>query len=229
MSLPNIETLDVDGAIREAEEKVAGDTRASFFKKAAVGGGAVLGSGAILGMLPSLAHGAPSAKQDIEILNYALTLEYLEAAFYNEAKQNVSGANKQLASLLSKHENVHVKAIKGVLSSLNAKAVKEPKFDFKGTTKDDDAFIATALVLENTGVHAYLGQVTRILNSDILAAAGTIVTIEARHAAAVAVVIGNKPFKDGTKGSITPDGAFDTPFSMKKILKAVGDTGFIKG
>ena len=83
-------------------------------------------------------------------------------------------------------------------------------------------------MLENTGVQAYLGQATRILNPAILAAAGAIVTTEARHAAAIAVVIGKNPFKDGTKSSITPDAAFDVPASMKKILKAVGKTGFIK-
>src|SRR4051794_29404796 len=85
MSLLPIETVDTDGAIREAEEAVAGDTRAVFFRKAAIGGGAVLGSGAILGMLPELASAKPSKKQDIAILNYALTLEYLETAFYQEA------------------------------------------------------------------------------------------------------------------------------------------------
>lgn len=230
MSLPNIEILDVDGAIREAEEAVAGDTRASFFRKAAVGGGAVLGSGAILGMLPTLAHAAPSEKQDIDILNYALTLEYLEAAFYDEAVKsgNISGDAQQFAKLVLKHENIHVKALKQTIKALNGKAVKEPKFNFKGTNTDPATFVATALVLENTGVQAYLGQATRILNPAILAAAGAIVTTEARHAAAIAVVIGKNPFNDGTKNSITPDAAFDVPASMKKILKAVGKTGFIK-
>ena len=231
MSLPNIETLDIDGAIREAELAVAGDTRASFFRKAAVGGGAVLGSGAILGMLPTLAHARPSAKQDIEILNYALTLEYLEAAFYDGAVKsgNLEGDAKEFAQLVLKHENIHVKALKATIKALNGQAVKEPKFDFKGTNTNPAKFVATSLVLENTGVHAYLGQAARIQNPAILKAAGAILTTEARHAAAIAVVIGKSPFKDGAGTSITPDAAFDVPFSMKRVLKAVDKTNFIKG
>ena len=231
MSLPNIEVLDVDGAVREAEEKISGDTRAAFFRKAAVGGGAVLGSGAILGMLPSLAHGAPSATQDIEILNYALTLEYLEAAFYKEAVKsgNLEGGASQFAKLVSKHESIHVDVLQDTIKALGGDAVKEPKFDFKGTNTNPAKFLPTAFVLENTGVHAYLGQATRLLNPDLLAAAGSIVTTEARHAAGVAVLLDSSPFSDGGKASITPDKAFDTPASMKKILKAVKKTKFIKG
>jgi rubrerythrin len=230
MSLPNIEILDTDGAIREAEGRVAGDTRAAFFRKAAVGSGAMLTSGAILGMLPGVASAAPSAKQDLEILNYALTLEYLEAAFYTEAVKNVRDDAKQFAQLVAKHERTHVTALQKTIKALGGKAVKEPKFDFQGTTKDQQTFIETALVLENTGVHAYLGQASRILNPAILDAAASIVTIEARHAAAVATIVAKSgAFKDNKATSITPDGAFDTGFSMKKILAAVDKTNFIKG
>ena len=89
----NLEAIDVDGAIREGAEEVAGDTRLSFLRKGALAGGAVVGGGAILsGLIPSLAgaKGAPPTsfgKGDIGILNFALTLEYLERAFYNEATQ----------------------------------------------------------------------------------------------------------------------------------------------
>lgn len=231
MSLPELSVLDSDGAIRETEAAVAGDTRASFFKKAAVGGGAVVGAGFFTGLLPELAAAAkPSKKQDLAILNFALTLEELESAFYNEAVSSggLSGAQLDLARLITAHEATHVKTLRSVIKALGGKAVKKPTFDFKGTNKGAK-FIGTALVLENTGVHAYLGQAGNLQNKKLLAAAAAIVTIEARHASAVAVLNNSSPFGDKTGGSVTPNGAFDTPKSKKAILSAVGKTGFITG
>jgi hypothetical protein len=228
MSLNDIKTLDVDGALRDAETAIAGDTRANFFRKAAIGGGSVVASGTILGMLPSLASAAkPSAKQDIAILNYALTLEFLEAAFYKQGVKNagLSGEGLAFAKLVAGHEATHVTTLKSVLKGA---AVKEPKFDFGKAVTDADTFLATAFVLENTGVHAYLGQAANLLNPALLTAAATIVTIEARHAAGIATILGDGPFGKG-KMSITPDGAFDVPFTKKKVLKAVGKTKFIQG
>jgi rubrerythrin len=227
MSFPRIETLDTDGAVREAEASVAGDTRAAFFRKTAVGGGAVLTSGAIMGMLPELAAAKPSKKQDLAILNFALTLEYLEATFYNEAK-NLSGDAQLFAQLVAAHENTHVTALKKTIKSLGGKPVAKPEFDFQGTNEDQAKFIDTAFVLENTGVHAYLGQAGRLKSKVLLGAAASIVTVEARHASAIAIIKGSDPYTDMSDFGITPDGAFDVPFSKKKVLKAVNDTGFIK-
>jgi hypothetical protein len=226
MSLLPIESVDTDGAIREAEEAVAGDTRAMFFRKAAIGGGALVGSSAFLGLLPEMAAAKPSKKQDIEILRYALTLEYLEAAFYTQAAGALSGVQKSVATLLASHENTHVKAIKGVLGK---KAFASPKFDFKGTNTDPAKFIPTALLLENTGVYAYHGQVPRLKSKGLLVVAAQIATVEARHAAAIAVLNNQSPFADKTPTSITVNGAFDKGKSMKAILKAVKGTGFIVG
>jgi hypothetical protein len=227
MTAFELEVLDTDGAIRETEAAVAGDTRAAFFRKAAIGGGAVLSAGAISGMLPELAAAKPSKKQDLAILNYALTLEYLEAAFYKEARDagGLTGPLAEFAGLVYEHEQTHVVALKKTIKAFGGKAVASPEFDFAGTNKGDK-FAPTAFVLENTGVRAYLGQATRIKNSKILAAAAAIVTVEARHAAAIATLI-NPGVLSGEQG-ITPYGAFDKASTMKKILGEVGDTGFIK-
>jgi hypothetical protein len=210
--------LDTDGAIREAEDAVEGDTRAGFMRKAAIGGGAVIGASSMLGAaLPELAAARPSAKQDVAILNYALTLEYLEAAFYKEAvaKNGLSGAALDAAKIVAGHEAAHVKFLKKALGS---KAVKSPKFDFKGTTADQTKFLPTAIALEDTGVKAYSGQGTRIKSPAIVKAALSILTVEARHAAHFRTLAG-KGFAPRS---------FDRAASMKTTLKAVGKTGFIK-
>ena len=213
MSDLTITDVDVDGALQETHEALGGDTRGAFFKKAAVGGGA------LMGVLPGLASGATtkSAKNDIKILNYALTLEYLEAAFYKEAVAGgvVNGPALDGARIVAQHEADHVKAIK---KALGKAAVKRPDFDFQGTTKDQTKFIATAATLENTGVAAYLGQAGNILNPKILAAAASILPVEARHASF---------FNDLNGVSFAP-ASFEKGKSMAAILKAVEKTGFIK-
>ncbi len=224
----SIEALDQDGALREAEAAVAGDTRAAFFRKAGVAGGSLLAGGVLMGGLPAIAAAAkPSKKQDLAILNFALTLEHLEAAFYAEAVAGgaVSGDALAFAKLVAAHEAAHVTALKGAIKSLHGKAVAKPTFDFQGTTKDQAKFLATALVLENTGVHAYLGQAGNLQSKALLGAAASIVTIEARHAAAAAVLNGGSPYA----GGITPSGSFDTGQSKAKILAAVKSTKFITG
>ena len=219
----SLETLDQDGALREGAEAVAGDTRADLFRKAGIAGGSLLASGVLFGGLPGIASAAkPSRKQDVAILNYALTLEYLEAAFYKQAVEQgrFAGEVGAFASLVADHEAAHVAYLKRALGS---SAVKSPRFDFADTTTNEDKFKATAFALENTGVKAYSGQATNILQPAVVKAAVSILTIEARHAAAIAAILGKIPGKDG----ITPDGAFDKPLSRSAVLKAVGRTGFI--
>ena len=206
--LITLEALDTDGAIREAEDSVAGDTRADFFRKGAVAGGAVIGSGVLLGGLPDLALAKPSKKQDVKILNYALTLEYLEAAFYKEAlqKAGLTGDDLSAAKIVSRHENAHVKFLK---SQLGRKAVKKPKFDFGNATANPVNFLKTAVALEDTGVKAYSGQATRIKQAAVVKAAVSILTVEARHASR---------FRSLNKQNFAPR-SFDKPAGMKSVLK----------
>ena len=217
--------FDSDGALQETGAALDADTRGAFFRKAGVAALGVAGTSAFLGGLPSLAFGASIPKSDIAILNFALTLEYLEAEFYRQAKGNIpAGTARELASLISDHEDAHVKALKGVLKS---KAVKKPKFDFGNAVTDLPTFLKTAFTLENTGVHAYLGQAGKLKTPALLGAAASIVTVEARHSAAIALVTDQSRIKG--PGGIAPQGGFDTPKSKAAILKAVKATGFIKG
>ena len=221
----NLEAVDTDGAIREAADAVAGDTRMSFLRKGAMGGAAALSGGAILSALipgSALAAGAPPSSfgaGDIGILNYALTLEYLESSFYNEAAASGKITNKALKQFLEtvqKDENAHVKLLKGALGS---KAAKKPNFDFQGIPSNPAKFAATAYVLENTCVHAYLGQAPNIKEAKVLLTAASIVTVEARHAGAIGLFLDK---------AIAP-GPLDTGWTAAKVLKAVKGTGFIKG
>ena len=251
MSELKLSDVDVDGAIREsaqeAREEVIreggdGDTRLDFFKKAGIAGGAVVGGGALMGALvPAVADAAAKGKGggrppksfgkgDIGILNFALTLEYLEAEFYKEAQKNNNGGLLGMGFLddqatvfldtVVRDEKAHVKALAG---ALGRKAVKKPKFDFGNTTSESQPFLETAFALENTGVHAYSGQAFNIKNPAYLAVALSIVTIEARHSGVIGLLLKNSA--DG----IAPDGPFDTPYTAKKVLKAVKATGFIQG
>lgn len=214
--LPKLEELDVDGAIREAASKVDGDTRTAFLKKAGLGAGAVLAGGAFAGAIPGIAS-AGVAASDVAILNFALTLEYLEAAFYAGAvKSKFSGKTGTFASIVATHEAAHVAFLK---SALGSAAVKSPKFDFKGTNADMAKFMATAQVLEDTGVAAYLGQAGNIKSKKILGAAGSILAIEARHAGWIRD-LNNVP---GAPAS------FQAGKSKAQILAAVKGTGFIVG
>jgi rubrerythrin len=212
----DVSAFDADGALAETEDAVAGDTRAAFFRKAAVGGGALIGSGVLLSGMPALAEARPSKRQDVAILNYALTLEYLESAFYVEAvkKGAISGEVLESAKIVRDHELAHVKALKSVLGK---KAVKKPVFDFKNTTGDEKTFLQTAVALEDTGVSAYAGQGPRISQKAVVAAALSIHSVEARHAA---------HFRSLAGMTFAPT-AFDKARSMKQVLKIVKGTGFL--
>jgi rubrerythrin len=230
-----IEQVDVSGDIRETahdaveELERRGDTRLDFLRKAGLAGGAVIGGGALLTALTPAAasaagKGRPPAsfgKGDVGILNYALTLEYLEAAFYNEATKNKVAKGAQESAFLKRvtaDENAHVAFLK---KALGAKATKAPKVDF-GDATGKSRWLATAMVLENTGVKAYGGQALNIADRTYLAAALSIWAVEARHASVAGLLV------KATADSISPEkGAFQTTATAAQVLKAVEGTGFL--
>jgi rubrerythrin len=218
----NLSALDTDGAIRDAAE-AAGFDRSAFLKRGAIAGGGLIAGSAMFGTFLSSAEAAISThrskKNDGRILNFALTLEFLEAAFYKQAVDNKAYGDsadlQRFAETVAKHEAAHVQFLKGALGS---SAVKSPTFDFGKAVTDKATFAATAEVLEDTGVSAYLGQVGNILQIPVLKAAGTIATVEARHAAWIRFINGDLP----------APASFDTRKSEKAILAAVTGTHFIK-
>lgn len=217
--------LDRDDAILETAEGAAdavragGTTRAAFLTR----GGVMVGAGLGLGSLPIALAGAQGGLSagDVRILNYALTLEYLEAAFYADALKRAGLRGNALTFARTAHgdEQAHVDALK---RTLGGKAVKRPRFDFMDATGSQDAFLRTATTLEDTGVSAYQGQAPNIRSRDVLAAAGAILAVEARHAAWVADLIGR-----GGDPSPAPD-AFSPALDMNAVLAAVRRTGFIQ-
>lgn len=208
----SLEMLDRDGAIAEAADR-AGHTRAGFLRMAALAGG--VSAGAFAG-LADTAEAASTG--DIDILNYALTLEYLEAAFSTEAevRAGLFGPALRLAGVIGAHERAHVAALQGVLGKA---AVKKPRFAFGAATRSQDAFLKTANVLEDTGVAAYKGQAGNIQSIAVLKAALAIHSVEARHASWVRHVRNVPPAPV----------AFDQPLSKDQVLAAVQQTGFIVG
>jgi hypothetical protein len=227
--IPALHEIDTSGALQEAAHRVAqngaledaaerGDTRAALLRKAALGGGALMGGGLLLG-LPTLAGAADtrSAKQDVDILNYALTLEYLEAEFYTQAEPVQTGIAKRVATVIGAHERAHVEFLQ---QGLGNAAVAKPTFDFKGTnTGSAGTFLSTAVVLEDTGVAAYIGQSFRLKSTAFILAAASVLAVEARHSAWVRGLV---PSREPSEEAFAPKA------TMKQVLDAVGATGFIK-
>jgi hypothetical protein len=150
---------------------------------------------------------------DLGIVNYALTLEYLEAAFYEEVAKSGLFKGDQLALLKSfgANELAHVKALEQTANKLG-KAAPKPKTKFP--LDDADSVAKLAATVENLGAAAYLGQAANIESDEVLAAALSIHTVEARHAAVLNQLVGMP---------ITPDGAFAKPASAEEVLPQVQD------
>ena len=168
------------------------------------------------------AAGTTMAKQssDIDILNYALTLEYLESGFYEMGlKANLlKGRELDLVTPIAEHEAAHVAAVTDTIKALGGKPVAKPQLTFPASTfKNRNKFLATASVFEELGVKAYHGQVPLVESVDILAAAASIAGVESRHAAILADLTGGNPFPQPIEANLP----------MKDVLEAA--MPFIKG
>ena len=184
-------------------------TRSEVLAKGALAVGSLYGA-AMVGPYVSRAL-AMGGSSDVDILNFALTLEYLEAKFYEEAKSRAkpSGELKSLLDLIASDEQQHVEALAATVKQLGGKPVMAPqfKFDYSGTA----GFLKLAQTLEDTGVSAYNGAAPMIKSKEVLASAGGIVQVEARHAAAIRLQNREEPAPV----------AFDPPLDEKQVLKAV--------
>jgi len=202
--------LDVDGALAEAADGAGLMTR-GMFVAGALGVSAVAAIGA-----DEAAGQGKLGKGDQSILNYALTLEYLQASFYTEAERlkALKGDPAKAARKLGSVERAHVKAFRDVLGR---KAVGRPSFDFQGVTEKSRAFLKTAVAFEDLAVAAYAGQAARLKSASAITSAVSIYSVEARHAAWMRYLFGLNPAAK----------AFDQPRSRAQITKVVRSTNFI--
>ena len=188
--------------------EIHGMSRGAFLVRGALATGAAVGAASVSPWVTRAL--AQDGGGDVDILNFALTLEYLEADFYKQAsKLSLKGQYKSLAKEFGANEQEHVDALIATIGQLGGKPVKSPKFAFGLKTQKD--FAKLAIILEDTGVSAYNGAAPMIKSTEVLAAAGSIVQVEARHAAAMRFLGGMSP----------TTGAFDKTLSKGAVLKAV--------
>ncbi len=168
--------------------------RRSFLKYAALIG--VGGTLAATLPISNVSAASQFGEGDLGILNYALTLEYLEADFYAKgiADPKMLGDDFKYIEPIAKHEAAHVEALTATVKKLGGTPAAKPTFKYDADLFTDKVkFLKTASVFEETGVKAYHGQVTLVKDGGILGAAASIAGVESRHAAVLAYLNKTKP------------------------------------
>jgi hypothetical protein len=191
-------------------------SRARVLKSAAVAG-AALTTGGLLTLHPKIAFSAASPSEDERILNFVLLLEYVQAAFYEEAHGHTALGSDlvEFARVVGGHESDHVAALE---HALGAKARKRPTMRFGAATRNRQKFLAAAIKLEDLGVAAYNGQAANLTPKTLLTAA-EIVSVEARHAGWIRAIAGKLPAVGPT----------DQPLTSGQAMTALAKTGFVAG
>lgn len=207
--------------------EIAGERR-RMSRRGLLGGSLKLAGGAAVAMSLTTIPGPFSIRSlvaaqelttDIDVLNYALTLEHLEYAFYRDGVGlfafGEDGRGQSIdtnVAAIRDHEGAHVETLTSVITDLGGTPVAEASYDFGDAYTDPQAFLATAAALENTGVSAYDGAAQFITEAELLTAAGSIVAVEARHASYLNLLTGELPFP----------AAFETPLTMDEVLEIAG-------
>jgi hypothetical protein len=190
--IQEIEKSDPEVYDRLGSRRAAMKNFAGFGKKLAVAAIPIA-----FGSMLNKAYGQGTATSILDVLNYALTLEYLESGFYamgNAAATTLipTTEEKAVIKVIGDHESEHVTFLKSAITAAGGTPVNKPVFDYtaKGTFADVftnyQTFLAVAQTFEDTGVRAYKGQATNLMsNNEVLTAALSIHSVEARHASQV--------------------------------------------
>jgi rubrerythrin len=208
-----VERLVRDDVDRKRFLKMAGSAGAASFGAFVIAAcGSSSSKSSTTSATATAASSASATMTDIGILNYALTLEYLESEFYSKvlASGLFSGKVATLVKGFGLEEKEHVEALKGAVEKMGGTPAANPNGTFPINSATQVAELAYNV--ENLGAAAYLGQAPLIQSPAVLATALAIHTVEARHAATLGTLV---------KKSLTPDGAFAKPAEMSTVLAAV--------
>ena len=207
-STPVFESIDQDLQVELVK-------RRDIFAKAAARLGVIASPATVLGLVATEAVGQGIPAQVVNVLNFALKLEYLEAEFYALALRRrglIPPRYRAVFAQIGKHETAHVRTLRGALGSL---AIPKPQFDYTARGKYPDVFsnFNTFALVSNTfedlGVAAYKGQAGNLMGTAYLTTALQIHSVEARHAAEVRRI----------RGRLGWDVAFDAPNGMSIVLQ----------